>query len=210
MPGEGTTRIMRALPNPWRRQSTALFSSALAMALASLAIFATAVLPLAMAAVPPSQDSAPSPRSPAEGSEGASPHRHPKGVDSTSLDQVAIGHDPGNRQATPGRSGQGLTEWNREVSGARSGSTHSIRLWAMSDGLSAEPETAAKVRGQYPLHLPHTCGGVTFSKNGTNYLVRSDEGAVNVDCGHSLSFDYSEIAGLGERVFANMPTLVHV
>ena len=191
MPGEGPTRVLRALPTSWRRRSAALSSSGrfLAMALASLAILATAVLPVALAAVPPSQDSAPSPRSPAKGPE--------------------VRLDPGHLQGVPGRGGQGLTEWNREDFGARTGSTDSKRLRAMTDESSdaTEPETAAEVRG---LGLPHTCGGVTFSKNGTDYLVRSDDGAGNVDCGYYLSFSGSGIAGLGKGVFANMRTLTRL
>ena len=210
MPSERPIRILRALPTPWRRRSAAHFSSGpfLAMALSSLhvAILATAILPVALAAVPPSQDLAPSPRYPAKGPEGPFFHRHPtEGWDSTSLDDVAMGQDPGHRQGAPGRGGQGLTEWYREIFGARSGSTDSIRLRAMTDDSSDEPERAAEtVRG---LGLPHTCGGVTFSKNETDYLVRSDDGAGNVDCGNDLDFQGSGIAGLGKGVFANMPTL---
>ena len=52
------------------------------------------------------------------------------------------------------------------------------------------------------------CGGVTFGLDAARFLVRSDNGAGIVDC-VTLNdvFNSVGMAGLGEGVFANMPTL---
>jgi len=93
---------------------------------------------------------------------------------------------------------------------------HQVLLNSGGDGIgrrskghvpSAGSEGATELRG---VTLPHTCGGVTFSKDESNFLVRSDNGANSEDCGPSLSFQENGIAGLGYGVFANMSKLTEV
>ena len=110
----------------------------------------------------------------------------------------------GEVPSTPARWGRsGGTKSRQGVMDAGSMASH-LRPAArmMVDDHSAGPETAAEVRQL------QSCGGVTFSLDASNFLVRSDNGANQVDClGDSLNFFSSGIAGLGVGVFANMPTL---
>ena len=77
----------------------------------------------------------------------------------------------------------------------------SARVRAMANSVPTGSETAAEVRGFYT--LPFSCGGVTFSKDEANFLVRSGNVDATSQCG-DLVFRGNGIAGLGSGVFANM------
>ena len=81
------------------------------------------------------------------------------------------------------------------------------RLLDMTEAARGGQHVGTEMHRRKIMQLPYSCGGVTFSKDRSNFLVRSDNGAGSVDCGLELNFRESGIAGLGYRVFAGMQGL---
>ena len=208
------TRHRVMMRSTQRRSPNISTCSFTVVAVAVLAICIAAVLPQASGAVPPphrTRDSIPIPWPTAEGPDEDATDHYFHGLDRR-LGSAYL-HVPSDAASHPAGSGrQGTSrKWNKALSDIR---TRSTRVRAMVDGASAGLETVAEtVRST---NIPLTCGGVTFSKDGRNFLVRSDNeagshsGAGLIDCGYALYFQSSGIAGLSDGVFANMSTLQHL